>query len=96
MNYVKVNDDRCIKSWKSLQGELKRVETYYTEEKETNLNYSYADNTWYVTTNVDKHITKLLKLKSILEIRVLTVNDSGTITSMLAVLDDEQISFRNM
>ena len=32
MNYVKVNDDRCIKNWKSLQGELKEVATFYSEE----------------------------------------------------------------
>ena len=96
MSYVKVNDNRCIKKWKSLQGELKEVESYYNDEKETHLNYSYADNVWYVTTNVSKHITKLLNLKSVLEIRVLTVNDSGTITSMLAILDDKQISFRNI
>lgn len=96
MNYVKVNDDRCIKKWKSLQGELKEVATFYTEEKETNLNYSYADNLWYVYTNVSKHMTKLLKLKTVLEIKVLTVNDNGTITSMSAILDDKQISFRNI
>lgn len=96
MDYVKVNDSRCIKKWNSLQGELKEVVTYYNDEKETNLNYSYADNIWYVTTTVSKHITKLLNLKSVLEIKVLTVNDSGTITSMLAILDDKQISFRNI
>ena len=96
MDYVKVNDDRCIKNWKSLQGELKEVATFNTEEKETNLNYSYADNLWYMYTNVSKYITKLLKLKTVLEIKVLTVNDSGTITSMSAILDDKQISFRNI
>ena len=96
MNYVKVNDDRCIKKWNNLQGELKEVATFNTEEKETNLNYSYADNLWYMYTNVSKYITKLLKLKTVLEIKVLTVNDSGTITSMSAILDDKQISFRNI
>ena len=96
MNYVKVNDDRCIKNWKSLQGELKEVTTFYTEEKETNLKYSHADNLWYVYTNVPKYITKLLKLKTVLEIKVLTVNKNGTITSMSAILADKQISFRNI
>ena len=96
MDYVKVNDDRCIKKWNNLQGELKEVATFNTEEKETNLNYSYADNLWYMYTNVSKYITKLLKLKTVLEIKVLTVNDSGTITSMSAILDDKQISFRNI
>ena len=96
MNYVKVNDDRCIKRWKSLQGELKEVASFYSEEKETNLNYSYADNLWYAYTNVSKYITKLLKLKTVLEIKVLTVNENGTITSMSAVLADKQISFRNI
>ena len=96
MNYVKVNDDRCIKKWNSLQGELKEVTTFYTDEKETNLKYSYADNLWYVYTNVPKYITKLLKLKTVLEIKVLTVNKNGTITSMSAILADKQISFRNI
>ena len=96
MNYVKVNDDRCSKKWKSLQGELKEVATFYSEEKETNLDYSHSDNLWYVYTNVSKYITKLLKLKTVLEIKVLTVNENGTITSMSAVLDDKQISFRNI
>ena len=96
MDYVKVNDSRCIKKWNSLQGELKEVATYYTEERETYLNYNYAYDLWYVYTNVSKYITKLLKFKTVLEIKVLTVNENGTITSMSAILDDKQISFRNI
>ena len=96
MNYVKVNDDRCIKKWKGLQGELKEVATFYNDEKEANLCYSYVDNLWYLYTNVSKYITRVLKLNTVLEIKVLTVNENGTITSISATLDAKQISFRNI
>ena len=88
--YTKLNDDRLP----NLTGEFE-VFTFLTEEKETTLNYSYADKLWYFYTNVPSHITKLIRLKGS-EYKILTVNSNGAVTSISGTLSSKQISFRNL
>ena len=88
--YTKLNDDR----FPSLNGEFE-VFTFLTEEKETTLNYSYADKLWYFYTNVPRHITNLIRLKGS-EYKILTVNSNGAVTSISGTLSSKQVSFRNL
>ena len=88
--YTKLNDDRLP----NLNGEFE-VFTFLTEEKETTLNYSYADKLWYFYTNVPSHITKLIRLKGS-EYKILTVNSNGAVTSISGTLNSKQVSFRNL
>ena len=88
--YTKLNDDR----FPNLSGEFE-VFTFLTEEKETTLNYSYADKLWYFYTNVPSHITKLIRLKGS-EYKILTVNNNGAVTSISGTLSGKQVSFRNL
>ena len=88
--YTKLNDDR----FPNLNGEFE-VFTFLTEEKETTLNYSYADKIWYFYTNVPSHITKLIRLKGS-EYKILTVNNNGAVTSISGTLSSKQVSFRNL
>ena len=88
--YTQINDDR----FSNLTGEYE-VFTFLTEEKETTLNYSYADKLWYFYTNVPSHITKLIRLKGS-EYKILTVNANGGVTSISGTLSSKQVSFRNL
>ena len=88
--YTQINDDR----FPNLTGEYE-VFTFLTEEKETTLNYSYADKLWYFYTNVPSHITKLIRLKGS-EYKILTVNSNGAVTSISGTLNSKQVSFRNL
>ena len=88
--YTKLNDDR----FPNLTGEYE-VFTFSGEEKETTLNYSYADKIWYFYTNVPSHITKLIRLKGS-EYKILTVNSNGAVTSISGTLSAKQICFRNL
>ena len=88
--YTQINDDRFA----NLTGEYE-VFTFSGEEKETTLNYSYADKLWYFYTNVPSHITKLIRLKGS-EYKILTVNANGGVTSISGTLSGKQVSFRNL
>ena len=88
--YTKLNDDR----FPNLTGEYE-VFTFSAEEKESTLNYSYADKLWYFYTNVPSHITKLIRLKGS-EYKILTVNANGYVTSISGTLNSKQVSFRNL
>ena len=88
--YTKLNDDR----FSNLTGEFE-VFTFSAEEKESTLNYSYADKLWYFYTNVPSHITKLIRLKGS-EYKILTVNSNGAVTSISGTLSGKQVSFRNL
>ena len=88
--YTQINDDR----FPNLSGEFEVI-TFLTEEKETTLNYSYADKLWYFYTNVPSHITKLIRLKGS-EYKILTVNNNGAVTSISGTLSGKQVSFRNL
>ena len=88
--YALINDDR----FPNLTGEYE-VFTFLTEEKETTLNYSYADKLWYFYTNVPSHITKLIRLKGS-EYKILTINSNGAVTSISGKLSSKQVSFRNL
>ena len=88
--YTKLNDDR----FPNLTGEFE-VFTFLTEEKETTLNYSYADKLWYFYTNVPSHKTKLIRLNGS-EYKILTVNANGGVTSISGTLSSKQVSLRNL
>ena len=66
---------------------------FSAEEKETVALFDYADNVWRVYSNVPSHITKLTKISG--EVKIETVSENGNPTSINAILDKNQISFRN-
>ena len=87
--YVSISDDRVS------DNSMKEVYTYFKEEKETNLVFDYQDQVWRVWTSVPEHITKLLKIKNH-NLKVDSVTETGTITSIKGTLQPKQIGFRNI
>lgn len=87
--YTNIKDDRVNDTF------LKEVFSFAAEEKETHLTFDYEKQEWIVYSNVSNHITRLLKLKNH-NLEVLTVNETGTITSIAGKLEAKQVSFRNI
>jgi hypothetical protein len=68
----------------------KKIFVFQAEERETILRFDEIDNVWHVESSVKKHMTKLLKQSSTVEVD--TVNENGTRTSVKGTLLPHQIS----
>lgn len=70
------------------------VFTYEKVELETHCNF--YDGKWIITTNIQDHISKLLKLKNNKGIKIYSVDPTGKINSIEVILDCKQIMFCNL
>lgn len=84
-----------IKDNRVTDTELKEILTFTADEKETHLTYDYEAREWIVYSNVPEHMTRLLKLNNH-NLEVLTVTETGAITSISGNLNPKQVSFRNI
>ena len=69
--------------------------SFKKEEQETVAIYDYQLNSWTITSNVQKHISKILKLYPE-HTTIKTVNKNGTPTSVIARGLPEIVTFRSL
>ena len=72
----------------------KPVMTFSRDEQETVILYDYLTDTWSIETNVQKHITKLMKRYS--NVEVLYINKEGKPTSVRVTGVKDAITFRSV
>lgn len=73
----------------------KLIMEFPTKEQETTINWYRGDKKILLYTSDSTMITKLKKLVDEKDIQILTTDKNGRITSMKAMLDFKQLSFRN-
>lgn len=84
-------DDSRYKTSKQIEA---KEFSFRKDDRETTININeYGEVLVY--SSISKHITKILKVAKTDNVKILTVNKNGTITSMKAILKPNQISFRN-
>ena len=72
----------------------KPVMTFSKDEMETVILYDYLTDTYSIETNVQKHITTIMKRYS--NVEVLYVNDNGNPTSVRVTGVKNAITFRSV
>lgn len=84
---AKINDKR------SNEENFKEVYEYREGERETVIRFDPKEKEWYMWTNIQSHITKAFQREGY-DIEITSVNNTGTITSIMAKFSKSQISFR--
>lgn len=78
-----------------LKGRKFTLDTFKNYQKNTKIEYDYLTREYKIYTNVLAHITKVLSIREA-KIKILTVNESGNISSLEAILTDRNIQFKSI
>ena len=89
-NKMKIKDSR----YNGSQLEVSNIMNFSSEEQETTITAYRNDKTMKVYTSDSTYITKILKLASHEDVKVLTVSKAGKITSLECILDKKNVLLR--